>query len=202
MKSLFPSKQMWSDWSYIDRCTYIGTIVGILGLILGALSFIDVTKTENEVTSIKKVLDNAGADSVHVLPNELEFNLNEHSENRTKRFNATIIVQARNIPILMTKKVELLSYQLNSAYFTSENFEKKFEINKVSVSKPSIESASETAIVEIEFDTMFVYVNANTLVWNIDRARGERAGSISVRFYFIYQGNEYSKDVIIPIRFV
>ncbi|HCE1970473.1 TPA: hypothetical protein ACF4E7_004719 [Vibrio parahaemolyticus] len=202
MKFWVPTKNEWEAWSKLERCGYVGFVITLLGFILTVFSFIDLSKTSKNVGELKTGIQQITASEVHVLPGDIEFDLDYYKENKSAFLKSSLSFQARVAPVLMTNKAELLEFSLNESYFSSQDFERSIEIKKVTVDAISLEKVSEVALVTITFDTMFVYVNSHDIVWNIERIRNEIVGHAKIRLFYIFNGVEKSVDVSIPIRFV
>lgn len=202
MKFWVPTKNEWEAWSKLERCGYVGFVITLLGFILTVFSFIDLSKTSKNVGELKTGMQQITASEVHVLPGDIEFDLDYYKENTSSFLKSSLSFQARVAPVLMTNKAELLEFSLNENYFSSQDFERSIEIKKVTVDAISLEKVSEVALVTITFDTMFVYVNSHDIVWNIERIRDEIVGHAKIRIFYIFNGVEKSVDVSIPIRFV
>ncbi|EIU7615495.1 hypothetical protein L3I75_004356 [Vibrio vulnificus] len=202
MKAWIPTREEWSQWGKLERCGYASFIIGVIALVLTALSFVDVSKTNKGVTDIKEQLKSSPASEVHIFPGDIEFDLDFYREKTSVALNASIIFQARKAPILMKKKADLIDFKFDEQHFSYQDFDRKLELKKVTVNKISLEKISESAVIELEFDTMFVYVKANDIVWNIEDIRGEVVGEAKVRLYYVFDDREKSIDITIPIRFV
>ncbi|MFT5608506.1 MAG: hypothetical protein ACI9PZ_002320 [Parvicella sp.] len=202
MKAWVPTKEEWHKWSKLERCGYASFVIGIIALALTALSFVDVSRTNKEVTEIKDQLKGSPSSEVHIFPGDIEIDLDFYLKKTSVALSASLIFQARKAPILMTEKAELIDFSFDEDHFSYQEFERKLELTKVTVNKISLEKISESAVIDLEFDTMFVYVKANDIVWRIEDIRGEVVGEAKVRLYYIFNGRETSLDITIPIRFV
>ncbi|MUL11829.1 hypothetical protein [Aliivibrio fischeri] len=202
MKSWVPTKEEWTNWDKLQRCGYVGFVVGIMGFILTCLSLVDLSKIYKEVGETNELLDKSTASITHIVPGDIEFNLKSYEEKSSTFLNASLIFQARKVPILLTKKVELINFRFDDQYLSYQDFERTLELKKVLINKVSIEKVSESAIINLEFDTMFVFVNPHDLVWNIDSIRGETIGEATIRIFYISNEREVSSDITMPIRFV
>ncbi|HHX8659461.1 TPA: hypothetical protein ACVO40_003978 [Vibrio diabolicus] len=139
---------------------------------------------------------------VHVLPRDIEFDLDYYKENTSVLLQSSLSFQARVAPVLMTNKAELLDFNLDENYFSPQDFDRSIAIKKVTVDAISLEKISEVALITITFDTKFVYVNSHDIVWNIERIRDKIVGYAKIRLFYIFNGVEKSTDISIPIRFV
>ncbi|EPF0083640.1 hypothetical protein ACSN2W_004567, partial [Vibrio parahaemolyticus] len=127
MKAWIPTRQEWSQWGKLERCGYASFIIGVIALVLTALSFVDVSKTNKGVTDIKEQLKSSPASEVHIFPGDIEFDLDFYREKTSVALNASIIFQARKAPILMKKKADLIDFKFDEQHFSYQDFDRKLE---------------------------------------------------------------------------
>ncbi|EGR1768207.1 hypothetical protein RII68_004737 [Vibrio parahaemolyticus] len=167
-----------------------------------AASLIDLSKTSKNVVELKSDIEQLTSTEVHVLPRDIEFDLDYYKENTSVLLYSSLSFQARVAPVLMTNKAELLDFNLDENYFSPQDFDRSIAIKKVTVDAISLEKISEVALITITFDTKFVYVNSHDIVWNIERIRDKIVGYAKIRLFYIFNGVEKTTDISIPIRFV
>ncbi|MFH4499519.1 hypothetical protein WMQ61_16660 [Vibrio diabolicus] len=202
MKSWVPTKSEWEAWGKLERCGYVGFVITVISLVLTAVSLIDLSKTSKNVVELKTDIEQLTSTEVHVLPRDIEFDLDYYKENTSVLLQSSLSFQARVAPVLMTNKAELLDFNLDENYFSPQDFDRSIAIKKVTVDAISLEKISEVALITITFDTKFVYVNSHDIVWNIERIRDKIVGYAKIRLFYIFNGVEKSTDISIPIRFV
>lgn len=190
-------KNKWKSWSFPEKCSVIGIPIAIFGILISQVSngfsFSNDTP-ENLRVSTENV--------IHVIPGDFTFNLNNIRDNSyPNKYTVSLKVQARKTPVLLLRKALVNSFLLNEDYFVKE-YIKDFKIVNVNTSSLSLENVSDTAEIELTLDTMFVFINPNDLVWNADSLSQEEMGKIEIKLYFQYHGNEISKIVNVPIRFI
>ncbi|WP_274064263.1 hypothetical protein [Vibrio parahaemolyticus] len=202
MKSWIPTKSEWEAWGKLERCGYVGFVITVISLVLTAASLIDLSKTSKNVVELKSDIEQLTSTEVHVLPRDIEFDLDYYKENTSVLLHSSLSFQARVAPVLMTNKAELLDFNLDENYFSPQDFDRSIAIKKVTVDAISLEKISEVALITITFDTKFVYVNSHDIVWNIERIRDKIVGYAKIRLFYIFNGVEKTTDICIPIRFV
>lgn len=210
MRSLLINREQWNNWGILEKCTYVGGVLAlpsfllaVVGLILGLWSLDTSTTTNKVVTNLdSKISDNRG-EIVHIVPDDVVFDLDKHSDDRQSKWIAHIKMQARKAPILLIKKAELLSYVLEEHYFSPPDtpFPPNVELTNIDINKISLESISDLAEIELKFEPSFIYVSPQQLAWDLPDLRGEKVGEIQTKLYYIYDGQEVSEIVNMPIRF-
>ncbi|WP_281543769.1 hypothetical protein [Grimontia sp. SpTr1] len=204
------NRENWSRWGVLERCTYIGGIlaipsflIGLIGLAIGIWSFEMSTSTNMTVTSLDTKINDSRSSLIHVVPDDVIFDIDKHSDDRTSKWVATIQIQARKTPILLVKKAELVSFQLDGQYFSTPEvqFEKRVELTNVELDTISLENIGDIAEMKLKFEPASIYVSPHQLVWRRENLRDKKAGVIVAKVYYVFDGQEISETVNMTIRF-
>jgi hypothetical protein len=208
MKNWLVTKDQWSDWNLIDRCTYIGTGIGVLSFILGCggllisiLSLGNASTTAEKVSDISDIVTKNVSRNVHIIAGDVILNLGAHMEDRSSKWNASVTFQARKSPILLINKAELLEYEIEERYLTTDDlsFKPTLKLTDVKFDQISLESIGDITNLQLKFEPSFVFISANNLTWRLESIRGDNFGYLKVKLYYIYNEQELSETIQLPI---
>ncbi|ELJ8875699.1 TPA: hypothetical protein NJ590_004565 [Vibrio parahaemolyticus] len=210
MESWVINREQWTRWGVLEKCTYIGGVlaipsflIGLLGFVLGVWSFETSTATNKAVTSLDNKIADSRSSLIHVVPDDVIFNLDKHLDDRTSKWVAKVQIQARKTPILLVKKAELVSFQLDEQYFSTPEvqLEKRVELTNIELDTISLENVGDIAEMQLKFEPALIYVSAHQLVWRRENIRDKKAGVVVAKLYYVFEGQEISETVNMAIRF-
>jgi|TARA_Y100000296_G_scaffold10036_1_gene11524 hypothetical protein len=199
---MLPSKTQWASWTLPSKYSLVSVLMGLISIVLAVLLFL--YQEYGKSSAVNQVKDLVSQSVLHIVPNDLKFYLDEIKDNgHPNRFTVSLTVQARTPPILLVRKAEVTSFNLNQNHFSNEYLEfREFNVINVTSDKISLESAAEVAEIKLVVNTRFVFVKPTDLVWNAESLRDQEVGNVEVKLYYQYQGREQSKLIKVPIRFV
>lgn len=210
MRSWVINREQWSSWGTLEKCTYVGGVLaipsfllGLVGIVIGVWPFETSTSTNKAVTRVDNKMAESRSSVIHVVPDDVIFNLDKHSDDRTSKWAARIQIQARKVPILLVRKAELVSFQLDEQYFSTPEvqLEKRVELTNIELGTVSLESVGDIAEMILKFEPSSIYVSAHQLVWSKESLRDKKAGVIVAKLYYVFDGQEISETVNMSIRF-